>query len=158
VPNFEEVLQLCKHKINIYLDFKEANVQEAYAAIQKAHMEDQMVVYINTPNQFVDWRKWAPKMPLILSLNSKVNDSLAMVQYLSRTNIDILDGNWTEYSAETVKAAGVKGVPVWADMQASIEDDLYWEKGIKLGLKGIQSDHPKELVQYLMRIKKRKLL
>ena len=158
VPTFEEALAICKNKINVYLDFKNANVQQAYDAIMKANMKNQLVVYINTPNQFEDWRKYAPGMPLILSLNAKVKDSAAMFQYLAQNPIDILDGNWTEYSAETVKAAGVKGVPVWADMQASIEDDLYWEKGIKLGLKGIQSDHPKELVQYLMRIKKRKLL
>jgi len=153
VPNFEEVLQLCKHKINIYLDFKEANVQEAYAAIQKAHMEDQMVVYINTPNQFVDWRKWAPKMPLILSLNSKVNDSFAMVQYLSRNNIDIIDGNWNEYTKETVRAAKEMGVPVWADMQSKFEDENYWLKGLILGLAGIQTDHPKELVQFIKSMK-----
>jgi len=153
VPNFEEVLQFCKYKINIYLDFKEANVQEAYAAIQKAHMEDQMVVYINTPNQFVDWRKWAPKMPLILSLNSKVNDSLAMVQYLSRINIDILDGNWNEYTKETVRAAKEMGVPVWADMQSKFEDENYWLKGLILGLAGIQTDHPKELVQFIKSMK-----
>ena len=153
VPSFEEVLQLCKNKINIYLDFKDANVQEAYAAVKKAKMEDQMVVYINTPNQFVDWRKWAPKMPLILSLNSKVNDSLAMVQYLSRTNIDILDGNWNEYTQETVSAAKKMGVPVWADMQSKFEDENYWLKGLILGLAGIQTDHPKELVQFIKSIK-----
>jgi glycerophosphoryl diester phosphodiesterase len=157
VPTFEEALAFCKNKINIYLDFKNANVQQAYDAIMKANMQNQLVVYINTPNQLVDWRKYAPGMPLILSLNAKVKDSAAMIQYLAQNQIDILDGDWKEYNAETVEAARVKGVPVWADMQAPIEGDLYWEKGIKLGLRGIQTDHPKELVQYLLRIKKRKL-
>jgi glycerophosphoryl diester phosphodiesterase len=153
VPSFEEALRLCKNKINIYLDFKDANVQEAYAAIQKAKMENQMVVYINAPNQFIDWRKWAPKMPLILSLNTKVNDSLAMVNYLTHTNIDILDGNWNEYTKETVRAAKEMGVPVWADMQSKIEDENYWMKGLLLGLAGIQTDHPKELVQLIRSMK-----
>jgi len=153
VPSFEEALFLCKNKINIYLDFKDANVQEAYAAIQKAKMEDQMVVYINTPNQFVDWRKWAPNMPLILSLNTKVKDSLAMANYLTHTNIDILDGNWNEYTKETVEAAKEMGVPVWADMQSKQEDEKYWLNGLLLGLAGIQTDHPKELVQFIKSMK-----
>jgi glycerophosphoryl diester phosphodiesterase len=92
-------------------------------------------------------------MPLILSLNTKISDSVTMVQYLNKINIDILDGNWNEYTQETVKAAYLKGVPVWADMQAAIEDEAYWSKGIELGLLGIQTDHPKKLVQYLRKLK-----
>lgn len=152
VPSFEEALKVCKNRINIYLDFKEANVKEAYAAIQKANMGNQMVVYINAPNQYMDWRKWVPQMPLILSLNTKLKDSLAMVNYLDRIKIDILDGNWNEYTKETVQAALNKGVPVWADMQSKLEDENYWRKGLSLGLAGIQTDHPKELVQLIKRM------
>jgi glycerophosphoryl diester phosphodiesterase len=153
VPTFEEALKVCKNKINIYLDFKNANVQQVYDEIIKANMQNNMVVYINTPNQYMDWRKQVPNMPLILSLNTKISDSAAMVEYLNKINIDILDGNWNEYTPETVKAAYLNGVPVWADMQAAKEDEAYWENGIKLGLLGIQTDHPKELVQYLRKLK-----
>lgn len=149
VPAFDEALQLCKNKINIYLDFKDANVSHVYEAIIKAHMQNQIVVYINTPKQYADWRKYVPNMPLILSLNQKLKDSLEMVDYLNKINIDILDGNWNEYTTEMVNAAKKMGVPIWADMQAKKEDDDYWLKGIKLGLLGIQTDHPKELVKLL---------
>jgi glycerophosphoryl diester phosphodiesterase len=152
VPTFEEALAICKNKINIYLDFKNADVKKVYEAIQEAHMQDQMVVYINTPMQYVEWRKQVPSMPLILSLSAKVKDSTEMFKYLSSVNIDILDGNWNEYTQETVRASLSKGVPVWADMQAAIEDEAYWNKGIELGLSGIQTDHPKELIQYLKKL------
>jgi len=152
VPTFEEALAICKNKINIYLDFKNADVKKVYEAIQAAHMQDQMVVYINTPMQYVEWRKQVPSMPLILSLSAKVKDSTEMFKYLSSVNIDILDGNWNEYTQETVRASLSKGVPVWADMQAAIEDEAYWNKGIELGLSGIQTDHPKELIQYLKKL------
>ena len=153
VPTFEEALEFCKNKINIYLDFKAANVPQVYEAIVKANMKNKIVVYINTPNQYADWRKYVPTMPLILSLNKKVKDSSEMVEYLNKINIDILDGNWNEYTQQTVNAATKMGVPVWADMQANKEDDTYWLKGIELGLLGIQTDHPKELVQ-LLRLQK----
>jgi len=152
VPRFEEALAICKNKINIYLDFKNADVKKVYEAIRDAHMLDQMVVYINTPMQFVEWRKQVPSMPLIVSLNAKVKDSIEMFKYLSSVNIDILDGNWNEYTQETVQAALSKGVPVWADMQAAVEGEAYWNKGIELGLLGIQTDHPKELIQYLKKL------
>jgi len=152
VPRFEEALAICKNKINIYLDFKNADVKKVYEVIRAAHMQDQMVVYINTPIQFVEWRKQVPSMPLIVSLNAKVKDSIEMFKYLSSVNIDILDGNWNEYTQETVQAALSKGVPVWADMQAAVEGEAYWNKGIELGLLGIQTDHPKELIQYLKKL------
>jgi len=152
VPTFEEALAVCKNKINIYLDFKNADVKKVYEIVQAAHMQDQMVVYINTPMQYVEWRKQVPSMPLILSLNAKVKDSIEMYKYLSSVNIDILDGNWNEYTQETVRAALSKGVPVWADMQAAVEGEAYWNKGIELGLLGIQTDHPKELIQYLQKL------
>ena len=150
VPTFEEALLICKNRINIYLDFKDADVQHVYKAINKANMQNHIVVYINAPNQYTNWRKYAPKMPLILSLNKKVKDSAEMIQYLNKIKIDILDGNWNEYTKETVIAASKMGVPVWADMQATKEDDAYWLKGIELGLWGIQTNHPKELVQLLI--------
>jgi len=152
VPTFEEALQLCKDKINIYLDFKDADVKKVNEAIAATNMENQIVVYINTLNQYMEWRKKVPTMPLILSLNTKIKDSAEMVAYLNRVNIDILDGNWNEYNKETIKAALSQGVPVWADMQSVKEDEAYWNKGIELALSGIQTDHPKELIEYLKRV------
>jgi hypothetical protein len=37
-------------------------------------------------------------------------------------------------------------------MQAAVEGEAYWNKGIELGLLGIQTDHPKELIQYLQKL------
>jgi len=152
IPNFEEILSVCKNKINIYLDFKDANVEQVYSEILKAKMQNQIVVYINTPQQFIAWRKTAPNIPLILSLNTKIKDSISMANYIKRIDIDILDGNWDEYTIETVRSAFVNGVPVWADMQSNQEDEIYWQKGLNLGLLGIQTDHPKELIKFLHKI------
>ena len=152
IPNFEEILSVCKNKINIYLDFKDANVEQVYSEILKAKMQNQIVVYINTPQQFIAWRKTAPNIPLILSLNTKIKESISMANYIKRIDIDILDGNWDEYTIETVRSAFVNGVPVWADMQSNQEDEIYWQKGLSLGLLGIQTDHPKELIKFLHKI------
>jgi len=149
IPTFVEALKVCKGKVNIYLDFKNANVQQTMAEIAKQQMQDQIVVYINSPKQYMDWVKYAPSIPLILSLNRKINDSATMVNYVNNLHIDILDGSWTEYNTTTVNAATLQNVPVWADMQSLEEDESYWLKGIELGIKGIQTDHPKKLVQYI---------
>jgi glycerophosphoryl diester phosphodiesterase len=149
IPNFKEVLDLCKGKINIYLDFKNASVEDTYRAILKAGMEKNIVVYINAPQQFVQWKSIAPKMPLMISLPQKTISPEEMDLLLEKYQPTILDGNYTEYTPETVKAANSKNVPVWADIQSAAEGPAIWEMGIGLGLQGLQTDHPKLLMQFL---------
>jgi glycerophosphoryl diester phosphodiesterase len=149
IPNFKEVLALCKGKINIYLDFKNASVKTTYKEIVKAGMEKNVVVYINSPQQFIEWKSVAPQMPLMISLPQKTSTAAEMYTLLEKYQPAILDGNYTEYTSLTVKAANEKNVPVWADIQSAAEGPAIWEIGIGLGLQGLQTDHPLLLMQFL---------
>ncbi len=149
IPTFKEVLQLCKGKINIYLDFKDAPVKQTYQQIIDAGMENNVVVYINEPHQFEEWETVAPNMPLMISLPRQVQTGDEMLKLLNEFNIDLLDGSYTEYNEQTILAAKEKGVPVWADIQSPHEGPLEWKTALDMGLAGLQTDHPKELVQYL---------
>ncbi len=149
IPSFEEVLQLCKGKINIYLDFKDASVAATYGKIIQAGMEKNIVVYINSINQFKEWRTIAPQMPLIVSLPKKVKSKEEIIQLLGSFKVDILDGSFDEYNDETVEGANEQGIPIWADIQSANEAADAWDKAIAIGLKGLQTDHPKALIDYL---------
>jgi glycerophosphoryl diester phosphodiesterase len=148
-PTFKEILQLCKGKINIYLDFKDAPVELAYNEIVANGMEHNVIVYINAPRQLTDWRKIAPQMPLMISLPKAVKTKEEMFALLDSVKIDILDGNFNEYTAETVAAAKEKHVPVWADIQSATEGAERWDKALSTNLTGLQTDHPKDLIDYL---------
>jgi glycerophosphoryl diester phosphodiesterase len=150
IPTFKEVLQLCKGKINIYLDFKEASVAQTYKEIVAAGMENNVVVYINEPHQFEEWGTIAPNMPLMISLPKAIKSKSDMLQLLQTFNIDILDGDYTEYNAETVLAAKEKNVPIWADVQSPDEGPTQWNAALAIGLAGLQSDHPKALIDFLI--------
>lgn len=154
IPTFKDVLQLCKKKINIYLDFKEASVLQAYQSILANKMEKHVIVYINQPQQLIDWQRIAPKIPLMISLPSKVSSKLMMDSVLAKYQIDILDGNYTEYTHETVLAAQQQNVPIWADIQNK-DEVLHWAAALALGLNGLQTDHPKALIAYLKKNNKR---
>ena len=99
---------MCKGKINIYLDFKDAAVEQTYKEIVTAGMENNVVVYINEPHQFEEWGTIAPNIPLMISLPKAIKTKAEMVQLLETFNIDILDGDYTEYNTETVLAAKEK--------------------------------------------------
>ena len=149
VPSFEEVLKVCKGKIGIYLDYKNARVEQAYQLIQKYNMEKEIVVYINTPQQFIDWRKVAPNMPLMVSLPDHIKTADALTKFLQTTPIEILDGDYSDYTSEMLEAATKAGSVVWPDIQSPQESNN-WDAAITIGLRGLQTDHPAALIQYLV--------
>lgn len=149
IPTFKQILQLCKHKINIYLDFKAADPAATYQMIKQYGMEKQVLVYINSAGQFTGWRKASPKMPLMLSLPDSVKTVTGMESFINKYQVDILDGNYKQYNADMVKLASSKHIPVWPDIQSAGEGPADWDKALAIGLTGLQTDHPAALVKYL---------
>jgi glycerophosphoryl diester phosphodiesterase len=148
VPSFREVLQLCKGKINIYLDFKNASVSQAYREIIEEKMQDHFIVYINSPKQFKEWREVAPSVPLMVSLPNKIKTAEELTAFLNNTKPDILDGNYSDYNEAMIFTANKMGIPVWPDIQ-SAQEEKNWETAVKLKFEGLQTDHPKMLVDFL---------
>jgi len=148
VPTFEEILKLCKDKIYIYIDFKNASAGATYAMLRKYGMEKQVLVYINGIQQFIDWRHVAPDMPLMFSMPNSVKDVNGMKAFINQAKPDILDGGWKEYSKEMVQFANNQNIPVWPDIQGK-DEDKNWDAALALGLKGLQTDHPAAIIKYL---------
>lgn len=149
IPTFDEVLQLCRGKIGIYLDFKNADPAAAYKAIQRFGMEDHVIVYINAPQQFYGWRRVAPHMPLMVSLPGNVRTADSLAGFLDRYHPDILDGDWDGYTPEMVTLATKNGYLVFPDIQGPGESPALWEAAVSKGIRALQTDHPKALVTWL---------
>jgi glycerophosphoryl diester phosphodiesterase len=148
VPTFEEIIKLCKDKIYIYIDFKNASAAATYATLKKYGMEKQVLVYINGIQQFIDWRHVAPDMPLMFSMPNSAKDIEGMKTFISQVKPDILDGSWKEYTKEMVQYATDQHIPVWPDIQGK-DEDKDWDAAIALGFKGLQTDHPAALIKCL---------
>ena len=155
IPLFSEVLKLCKGKINIYLDFKNADVNASYQALNKAGMQHSVIVYINAAHQLVEWKRIAPQIPLMVSLPDSVQSAAQLNSFLDQYKIHLLDGSYKEYTVEMVNAAKAKNIPVWPDIQSATEGPEQWEKAINLGFTGLQTDHPEAMVNYLKNKKRR---
>jgi glycerophosphoryl diester phosphodiesterase len=148
IPTFEEILKLCKAKIYIYIDYKRADVAIVYAMLKNYGMEKQVLVYINNPQQFVDWRKIATGMPLMVSLPSDVKDETGIKAFIDKVKPDILDGGWKEYTAEMVLLAKATHLTVWPDIQG-FNEAQDWNTAIVKGFTGLQTDHPAALIKFL---------
>lgn len=146
IPTFREVLKLCKNRINIYLDFKEADVAETWKQIQEEGMEKQIVVYLNKVPYYKQWRSIAPQMPLMTSLLADVKDSQQLKFFLGQVKVEVLD-NISEQSM--VQTAQEDGVAVWLDVQSPSESKEAWDGALSKGVQGVQTDNPEALVNYL---------
>jgi len=148
IPGFEACLQHCRDKINIYLDFKNADVRQTMALLEKYQFQQSVLVYINQPQQYNEWRKWAPQVPLILSLPKEVKTPDQLALFLQKYPAEVLDGNFSEYTPEMVTRAKALGVRVWPDIQSSNEMSN-WPKALEIGFDGLQTDRPQALIQWL---------
>lgn len=146
IPEFREVLQTCKGKINIYLDFKEADVAQTWKQIEAAGMEHQVVVYLNKKEQYAEWKKIAPHLPLMTSLPEEMYNEEGLKLFLKEMKISVLD-NLSDPTL--VKLANELGVAVWLDVQDPKEGAVSWNAALKKGVNGLQTDKPAELVEYL---------
>ena len=153
IPTFEEILNAIHEKINLYLDFKDADVALTWDLLRRNKMDKSVVVYINSLEQYTQWRKVAPSVPIMVSLPDSVTTSVRLLGFMTKVDAEILDGSYQQYTKELVQVAESKGRVVWADIQQRDEGPELWNKSIQTQLHGIQTDHPAELIQYLRKMK-----
>lgn len=146
IPEFKEVLALCKGKINIYLDFKDADVEETWKQIKAAGMEHQIVIYINSEEQYHKWREVAPRVPLMASLPKDVTNEEQLKTFMNTIYVEVLDN---VSNPEFVKFARARCVFVWLDVQNPAEGPASWNEALRKGVHGLQTDKPADLVAYM---------
>lgn len=146
LPSFKEALKVCKNRINIYLDFKEADVAQAYEEIKAAGMEKQVLVYINKTEQHILWRALAPQMPLMSGLPKHIKTKEELSSFLDKMSLEATD---RIPDPALVAAIRESGLSVFLDVQMADEDPVKWKAAMGKGVQGVQTDHPKALIEYL---------
>lgn len=146
IPEFREILKICKDRINIYLDFKDADVAETYRQIKAGGMEKQVVVYLNKIEQYIAWRKNEPAMPLMASLPESINTKEDLLALLDKMQLEVLDN---VKDTAMLAVARKNGINVWLDVQGTDENPAKWSEAMRKGIQGVQTDHPEALVKYL---------
>ncbi len=152
IPLLTEVLEICRNKINIYLDCKDADVSATLQKIKDAGMEKQVAVYVNSIPQYREWRKIAPSIPLITRAIDEIKNKDHLAFFLNQGSIEVLDNL---YEKEMITTANEHGVAVWLDVQHKAENEDNWRQAVHLGVQGLQTDNPRALVKFLKKNKLR---
>lgn len=146
IASFEDALKTCKGRINIYLDFKAAAVAQAYQAIEKAGLTNQVLVYVNKDEDYVLWRKLAPKMPLMSGLNQEINTKEQLLAAFGKRPLEAVD---SLPLAHLLSALRELQVSVFLDVQQASEGPEDWKNAMSKGIQGMQTDHPEALIKFL---------
>ncbi|HOV75198.1 MAG TPA: glycerophosphodiester phosphodiesterase family protein [Candidatus Hydrogenedentes bacterium] len=140
IPTLEEILELCKGRIGIYLDLKNAPIPELARIVKARGMEHEMVWYIG-----------GSMAPL---LRSECPDCIAMPDpgpemflpgLLSTVKPRIVATTWKHCSRTFVEKCHASGALVFCD-DGGPET---WQPLLERGVDGIQTDRPEELIRLL---------
>lgn len=145
IPGIEEILQLCRGQIGIYLDLKEPLVPELLRIIRKYDMQREIMWYIP-----------ASRMELIKELKKLCYTCIPMPDPGAEKNISeairqvhprMIASDMNQLSESFVKTAHANDLKVFVDEKRGTPEE--WEQILKWGTDGIQTDNPERLIDYL---------
>jgi len=140
IPTFDEILDLAKGKIGIYLDLKNAPVDKLIAMIRAHGMERQVIWYAGPAQQ----KQVAKECPECNPMPDPGPESfLGLI--LKNHKPKIVASSWDNYSEKFAQACHAAGAIVIVD-EDKPED---WDQLVAWGTDGIQTDHPAKLIDYL---------
>ena len=145
IPTLDEILQLCRGNIGIYLDLKEPLIEKIVTLIRKYNMESNVFWYV--PVSHVD---------AIFLVKQLCPDCIAMPDPGKEINLEptlqqlkpmIVAPVMKDFSETYVETAHKYGAKVFVDEDRGGERE--WNRMLKLGADGIQTDNPEALINYL---------
>jgi len=149
VPTLEEILELCKGKIGIYLDLKDADVPRLVEIIKRYGMENDVLWYIPA-FRFKVLKELINTCPACLPMpdpgpGNNINNVLSDVPaVMIATDMRYLNRHF-------VKTAHRNDAMITVDEKEGTETE--WSAILDLNVDGIQTDDPERLILFLKSIK-----
>ena len=144
IPTFDQVLDLARGKIGVYVDVKNASARDIVSHIEGHGMTEQVVIYcgLNLAKQIQDLN---PKLK-VMPESSSVEHAQMLVEQL-RPRVIAFDAR--DFRPEIIAVAKQANALVYVDRMGSTDGPEGWQSAIDAGADGIQTDRPGRLVEYL---------
>jgi glycerophosphoryl diester phosphodiesterase len=142
IPTFEEILDLCKGRVGIYLDLKDASVDKVVSIVNKWDMARQVLWYAD----FGELERVAELCPeCILMPDPGPEGNLPKV--IDRFEPSVIAAVWRHYSQSFAAKCHQAGAIVIVDESGP----ACWQDALAWNTDGIQSDRPAQLIALLER-------
>lgn len=144
VPTFDEALDVAKGKIKIYLDWKEASPSAIFKILSDHGMLDQVVVY-GDHGELRSLQKLAPSIRVMPEAGPAFY--LGRGQHLLKPTVVAFDED--DFKPAIIEKALAKKEEIFVDRLGDQDTPKDWQDAIDRGARGIQTNHPEELVKFL---------
>lgn len=149
IPTLEEILEVCRGKIGIYLDLKEADPSVIIPMLRKYDMADRVVWFLYGLDR-KNIQKIQKECPECIPMPDPGPEK-NLQKMLDAYPFDVIGSGMRNYTKSFGKTAHRQGCRVFVD---DSEDDMEaliveWKLMIEWKADGIQTDRPEELIQLL---------
>lgn len=145
IPAFEEILDLCKGKVGIYLDLKSAPIEKLIPMIRERGMEHDIVWYIGG-SQVPLLHKECPEC---VEMPDPGVETL-LPALLASVKPRVVAGTWDSFTKGFAEKCHAAGAIVIVDDGGPDS----WGPLLERGADGIQTDRPGDLIKFLEERKK----
>ena len=144
VPTFDEALDAAHGKISIYLDWKDASPEAIFQALSAHDMVKHVVVYGGI-EQLHRLQELAPGIRVMPEADD-ANTLKKMAEVLKPT---VVAFEQSDFKPELLKQALDMKADIYVDRLWAQDTPELWQDAIDRGAKGIQTNHPAELLEFL---------
>ncbi len=140
IPELAEICTLCKGRIGIYLDLKQAPVDTLVRLIQAWGMSGDVLWYADE-DELEQVVKLCPECLIMPDPGAEKN----LQALLQRFHPPLVATTWAHFTPSFARRCHQAGAKVIMDDRQP--DD--WSQALEWGCDGIQTDHPAELIEFL---------
>lgn len=144
IPTFDQVLDLARGKIGVYVDVKDASARDIVSHIDAHNMNNHVVIYcgLNLARQIQELN---PKLE-VMPESASVEHARLLVEQLHPR---VIAFSARDFTPEIIAVARQAKALVYVDRMGSTDGPEGWQSAIDAGADGIQTDRPGPLVEYL---------
>ncbi len=148
IPTLDEALSVCKNRVRIYLDLKGAPVTLVVKALERHGMIADTVVYSSIA-VLMEIKRIRPDLAVMPGPNSWLALPGLAALIVKTLPAEVVDSNLVDWTKDRVDEVHQAGGMVFVDTLGAKDNREGMEEAIRMGVDGIDTDHPDILLDLL---------
>ena len=144
IPTFDQILDLARGKIGIYVDIKSVSAEDLASHIEAHGMSGHVVMYCR-PDLCKKLQELNPKLK-VMPESSSVEHAKMIVDLL---HPKVIAYNQKDFKPEIIAVAKEAHAGIYVDVMGKTDAPEGWQEAIDAGATGLQTDRPGPLVEWL---------
>jgi glycerophosphoryl diester phosphodiesterase len=154
-PTLEEAAALCRGKVGLYIDLKDASVPALISALERYGIASRVVIYGGV-RQLQEIKRLRRQIAIMPGPGTWLYVR-GMARLLAGSlGAEVIDSHLSCWTPGRVREAHAAGARVWVDIMGETDSIEGMREAMHMGVDGIQTDHPDVLLRLLGRFSSEK--